>query len=131
MLLRRIAHFAAFHAEIHTGIAILPGSQLHHQRQGDFAQKARGNSWFTWSTTKLAAITGPTECKLLFGAGEADVTQAPFLFHLRRVVQRAAVREQTIFEAGDKHDGKFQALGIVHGEQAHLRGLVDIVRLRD
>ncbi len=43
---------------------------------------------------------------------------------------RAAVREQPFFHAGEEHDGKLQALGVVHRQQRDRRLLVHLHRRR-
>ena len=40
------------------------------------------------------------------------------------------MREQPFFQARQKHDRKLQALGVVQGQQAHLRLLVHRIRVR-
>ena len=74
------------------------------------------------------AVEGAAECvhqvEALLGAGDAHVGQAALLFQLvlaalRFVVQGALVGQYALVHADDEHDGVFQPLGGVEGDERY------------
>ena len=61
-------------------------------------------------------------------AGDADVGEPPLLLELLLVVERPAVREEALLEAGDEHDRELQALRGVERDQRDRVG-VALVRV--
>ncbi len=57
------------------------------------------------------------EDQRVHGAGHADVAEAAFLFEFLGIHERARVREEALFESGEKDERKFKALGGVEGHQ--------------
>ena len=62
------------------------------------------------------------------GAGDPDVGEPSFLLELLLVVERPAVREQALLEAGDEHDRELEALGGMEGDERDRVG-VALVRI--
>src|SRR5207237_580734 len=50
------------------------------------------------------ALLGTYEVEQLARARDAHIGQAALLFHLSRILERAAVREDAFFQAGDEDD---------------------------
>ena len=69
------------------------------------------------------ALLRAHEVEQLARARDAHVGQAALLFHLGRVLERAAVREDALLQAGDEDDRELQALGSVQGDQRHRLGV--------
>ena len=70
------------------------------------------------------ALLGTHQVEQLARARDAHVGQAALLFHLGRVLKRAAVREDALLQAGDKDDRELQALGCMQRDQRHRLGIV-------
>ena len=54
-------------------------------------------------------------------ARDADVGEAALFFELGHVGERAAVREDALFQTGQEHVRELQALGAVHRHQRDVR----------
>ncbi len=59
------------------------------------------------------------EIELALGAGDAYVAQAALFLQAVGVLDGAAVGEDALFHAGQKHQGELQALGGVQGHELH------------
>ena len=59
------------------------------------------------------------QIQLPLGAGDADVSQPPFLLQLARFRHRAAVRKQPLLHSDQEHQRELQPLGHVQGHQLH------------
>src|SRR6185437_10276806 len=78
------------------------------QMRGNFFEEARREARLRHVIAVAAAVTRAREGEGIHGAGEADVAEAALLFHLVRIVERARVREEALFESGEDDDGKLQ-----------------------
>jgi hypothetical protein len=64
----------------------------------------------------------------LLGAGDPDIREAPLLLELLLVIERSAVREQSLLEPGDEHDWELEPLrGVERDEGDGIR--VALVRI--
>ena len=87
------------------------------RRGGDFFEEARGHGGLGAVVAVAAAIARAGHDEGVHGAGHADVAEAALLFHLRGVVQRARVREEAFFHAGEEDEWELEALGGVEGHE--------------
>ena len=71
---------------------------------------------------------GVREVQPALRPGDADVREPALLLELLLVVERAAVREEALLEAGDEDDRELEALGGVERDQRHRVG-VALVRV--
>ena len=60
-------------------------------------------------------------------ARHADVAEAALLFQFLGIHERARVREQALFHAGEKDQRKFEALGGVQRHERHARVGIELV----
>src|SRR5262249_46809405 len=67
----------------------------------------------------------------LLGAGHADVAEAALFFEQIGFIDRAAVREQAVLQAGEKYQRELEALGIVQRHQRDRRLFVVGVSVGD
>src|SRR2546429_81081 len=81
-----------------------------HQIAGDFRKKARGQgSAESLLVAKDAAVNSARQRQGSSGAGHTDVNEAPLFFNAFIFVERATVRADALFEAGQKHVIEFEA----------------------
>ena len=81
-------------------------------------EEARWDALLRRVVAIAAAIVRAGQDQRVHGARHADVAEAALLFQFLGIVERAGVREETLFESGQKYQRKFQALG---GVQCHQR----------
>ncbi len=67
----------------------------------------------------------------VLGARHADVKETPLLLHRIRVIETAAVWQQPVVEADDKHCLELEPLGRVQREQRRRLRVVQVVHVRD
>ena len=65
------------------------------------------------------ALFGIGDVELAHGAGHADVAQAALLLETGQIGDRALMRKQAVFHAGQKHHREFQPLGRMQGHHLH------------
>ena len=110
----RIAALSVTPAFISVRIAITRTYQrwpviLTHQLFRDFFQKPGGNGIIRAPVDSAGLRAG--QVQNLLGAGDAHITQPPFLFHLFIVHEAAGMGEQSFFHPGQKHHRELQAFG--------------------
>ena len=88
----------------------------------DVLQEARFDSVFIAAET--AALASAHQDEMILGACDAHIKQAPFLGHLFRIFEGAAVGQQPFIQPDDVNGGEFQPFGCVQGEQGGRFGCV-------
>src|ERR1700735_772121 len=101
-------------------------AEVFHQRSRNLAQESRREGGLLLAATEAAAIARRRQKQPLLGARHSDVTKTPLFFHGGFRIQRANVREQSLFHSGQEHDGKLQAFGVVQREQRDGRALIQV-----
>ena len=77
-----------------------------------------------------AAIVSPGEDQRVHCARHPHVAETPLLFQFLRIHQRARVREEALFQAGEEDQRELQALGGVQGHERDARVGVELVGVR-
>src|ERR1700722_14416972 len=106
-------------------------AEVFHQRSRNLAQESGGDGGFLLAATEAPAIARRRQEQPLLGARHADVTKTALFFHGGFRIQRANVREQSLFHSSQEHDGKLQAFGVVQREQRDGGALIQVVGVGD
>ena len=117
--LGRLADLASARRSDPPARARLSGLRFSVRRSGTSRRKRDGVQGSSSPPPNRRRLRGPGQVQPLPRARHADVAQPALLFERRAGVERAAVREQPLFQPGDEDDREFQALGVVHGQQRH------------
>ena len=99
-------------------VAVFARCRSSMQVRRNLFEEARGQTGLGHVVAVAAAVAGAGDDERVHGAGHADVAEAALLFHLVGIVQRARVREEAFFQAGEEDQRELQALG---GVQRHER----------
>ena len=81
---------------------------------GDLVEEAAGQ--VVLAAPPQAARAGVQQIQAVHRPGHPDVRESALLLDVL-LVERALVREDALFHAGDEDDGELEALGVVEGHQ--------------
>src|ERR1700683_5659437 len=97
------------------------------QSAGNFGEKARWKRGAQTLFTIGASVDGARETQRLLCTRHSDVKQAALFFDVGSLIDRAAVRQDALFEPGEKNRIEFQAFSAVQGHQGNRDRLVILV----
>ena len=107
----------------------LPGASPagYPQFAGNLAQEARRLGGLQAFAAVHAAVNGAGQGQGVVSASHSDVAQTALLFEFLRVVERAAMRKNPLFEAGEEHMIELKSLGGMQSQQGDDGALVELI----
>ncbi len=96
------------------GLSLLVGLEKEGEFFGDIGEEAGGIAFEV--SSEAASFEGAEDVESLFGAGDADITEAPFFFDIG-FFALSVKGQEAVFHTDEENDGVFEAFGPVEGDQ--------------